>query len=193
MSKFLNIFSNRKCIDGTQIQLRFTKHFHGWSKSLNQHWPLHHPPDAWLWLSCGWSSTELISCFNLVIHSGAMLENRGPLSCHPSSMVWWWLVVHSGCLVHCLFMPLSKIIQIQELGKSCVDKQTLLMLSPANILPPISAQTLFELWTFALGCLLFLRPKHPTPMNEQPTPIFIEAFTLLETLGITIKKFKEIS
>jgi hypothetical protein len=129
-----SIFQKRKCIlNGTQIQLRFTKHFHGWSKSLNQHLPLHHPPDAWLWLSCGWSSTELISCFNLVIHSGAMLENRGPLSCHPSSMVWWWLVVHSGCLVHCcLFMPLSKIIQIQELGKSCVDKQTLSMLIPAK-------------------------------------------------------------
>jgi len=39
---------------------------------------------------------------------------------------------------------LSKIIEIQELGKSCVDKQTLLMLSPVNILTPISAQTLFE-------------------------------------------------
>ncbi len=31
ISKFLNI-SKRKCINGTQIQLRFTKHFHGWSK-----------------------------------------------------------------------------------------------------------------------------------------------------------------
>jgi hypothetical protein len=31
ISKFLNI-SKRKCINGTRIQLRFTKHFHGWSK-----------------------------------------------------------------------------------------------------------------------------------------------------------------
>jgi hypothetical protein len=28
-------------------------------------------------------------------------------------------------------------------------------------------------------------------MNEQPTPIFIEAFTLLESLSITIKKCKK--
>jgi hypothetical protein len=99
----------------------------------------------------------------------------------------WMKLDGVNILVHCWFMPLSKIIiQIQELGKSLtnsIDAKT----QPTYWLQSALKLCLnFELLLWA-GCLLFLRPKHRTPMNEQPTPIFIE------TLGNTTKKSKEIS